>query len=290
MADKPEIDDVTGVDTTGHEWDGIKELDNPLPKWWLWTWYACIIWAVAYWVVYPAWPTMNGYTKGIWGYSQRQVVSDNIAAARAAQSKFLNAIRDKSLEDIQKDPELLRFALAGGKASFKDNCAPCHGRGAEGSKGYPNLNDDDWIWGGTPSAIYETIRFGIRSSHDDTRLSDMPKFGVEEILEKAQIDDVANYVLSLSGASGGDEASVTRGAAVYVENCASCHGDDGSGMAPLGAPNLKDALWLYGGDKPAVIESISTGRGALMPHWAGRLDDTVLKELTLYVHSLGGGQ
>ena len=289
MAKKPEIDNVTGVDTTGHEWDGIKELNNPLPKWWVWTWYACIAWALGYMVVYPAWPTLTGYTKGVIGYSQRQLVADNLAAAKAAQTKFIDAVATKSLEEIQQNPELLRFALAGGKASFKDNCAPCHGRGAEGRTGYPNLNDDDWIWGGTPSAIYETIKFGIRSTHDDTRLSDMPKFGPDEILEATQISDVANYVLSLSGENNDAEAA-KRGDAIFKENCASCHADDGAGMAALGAPNLKDALWLYGSSKEAVTVSIKTGRGGVMPHWTGRLDDTTIKELTLYVHSLGGGQ
>lgn len=289
MADKPEIDEVTGTDTTGHEWDGIKELNTPLPRWWLWTWYACIIWSIGYWVVYPAWPTMTGYTKGIWDYSQRQRVADNLAAAKAEQSKFLDAIASSSLEDIQKDPELLRFALAGGKAAFKDNCAPCHGRGAEGSRGYPNLNDDDWIWGGTPSAIYETIRFGIRSAHEDTRISDMPKFGTDEILEKSQITDVINYVLSISGNSA-DAASAKRGEAVFKENCTSCHGEDGSGLAPMGAPNLRDALSLYGSSAEDISISIETGRGAMMPHWEGRLDDTILKQLTLYVHALGGGK
>ena len=289
MTKKTETDDVTGVETTGHEWDGIKELDNPLPKWWVWTWYACILWSIVYMIVYPAWPTMTGYTKGIWGYSQRQVVADNIAEAKAAQTKFIDAITSSTLAEVQKNPELLRFALAGGQASFKDNCAGCHGRGAEGRTGYPNLNDDDWLWGGTLSSIYETIKFGIRSSHDDTRLSDMPKFGPDEILDANQIADVANYVLSLSGENNDGEAA-KRGDAIFKENCVSCHGEDGGGLAPLGAPNLKDALWLYGSSKEAVVSSIQTGRGGMMPHWTGRLSDTTIKQLTLYVHSLGGGR
>ncbi len=289
MAEKTEIDDVTGVETTGHEWDGIKELNNPLPRWWLWTFYVCVIWSVLYWIVYPAWPTMTGYTKGIWGYSQRQAVKADLAAGKAAQAKFLTAIEASELDDIRGNPELMRFALAGGRTAFADNCAPCHGRGAEGTRGYPNLNDDDWLWGGSLSAIYETIRYGIRTTHDDTRLSDMPKFGADEILEPGQIKDAANFVLSLSGRPG-DAASIARGKAVYADHCSTCHGEDGSGIAALGAPNLKDALWLFGSRQEDVETSIRTGRGGVMPHWDGRLDDTLIKQLTLFVHSLGGGQ
>ena len=285
----PEVDDVTGVETTGHEWDGIKELNKPLPAWWLWVFSFTIAWSIGYWVLYPAWPTVAGYTEGILGYSQRQIVTQAVKDGKAAQSKFRQAIADKELEEIVKDPELLRFAVAGGKAMFGENCAGCHGRGAQGFTGYPNLNDDDWIWGGELGAIHQTILHGIRANNDETRVSDMPKFGVEELLEPNQIQDVASYVLSLSG-NADDAQAASRGQAIYAEQCAACHGEDGKGNPELGAPNLSDGIWLYGGRKEDVVQSIHTGRGGMMPAWSGRLDPVTIKSLAVYVHSLGGGQ
>lgn len=284
-----EIDEVTGVETTGHEWDGIKELNKPLPKWWLYTFYATIVWAVGYWVLYPAWPTVNGYTQGILGYSQRAVVAEAIQANRAGQARFRDQIAATELEDIKNDPQLLRFAMAGGESAFGENCAGCHGRGAQGFVGYPNLNDDDWVWGGTLPAIYQTINFGIRANHDETRLSEMPKFGIDGLLEAEQINDVASYVLSLSGEPD-DATAAQRGETLYAENCSVCHGDDGKGNQELGAPNLADTIWLYGSDKASVVESIHTGRGGMMPPWQGRLDDVTIKSLAVYVHSRGGGE
>ncbi|MBU2580728.1 MAG: cytochrome-c oxidase, cbb3-type subunit III [Alphaproteobacteria bacterium] len=290
MADKKRIDDVTGVETTGHVWDDdLEELNKPLPKWWLYVLYASIIWAIGYWVLYPAWPGINGYTEGYLGYSQRAAVMEQVAAGKAAQAKYRESIAKAELAEIKSDPDLLNFALAGGKAAFGDNCAPCHGRGAEGFKGYPNLNDDDWIWGGDLAAIEQTIRHGIRSPDADTRVSDMPKFGQDQLLDAAQIGDVAEHVLSLGGNSTDPDAAA-RGAALFAENCAACHGETGSGMLELGAPNLTDAIWLYGGEKADVVESIKTGRGGVMPPWHTRLDDVTIKQLAVYVHALGGGK
>ena len=289
MAEK-KIDEVTGVETTGHVWDDdLQELNKPLPKWWLYVLYASIVWAIGYWILYPAWPLASDYTRGMLGYSQRAVVMEQVAAGKAAQSEFRNAIAEAELTAIPGKPELLNFALAGGASAFKDNCAPCHGRGAEGYEGYPNLNDDDWIWGGDLEAIHHTIRYGIRNADEDSRQSEMPKFGADELLEKAQINDVAEYVLSLSGAAADKEAAA-RGTEIYAENCAACHGEAGKGMVELGAPNLADAIWLYGGDKEDVVKSIYTGRGGVMPPWHTRLDDVTIKQLAVYVHSLGGGQ
>jgi cytochrome c oxidase cbb3-type subunit 3 len=284
-----EVDHVTGVETTGHEWDGIKELNKPLPKWWLYTFYATIIWAVGYWVLYPAWPTVNGYTQGILGYSQRAVVTDAVKANREGQSKFREQIASAELENIKSDPQLLRFAMAAGASAFGENCAGCHGRGAQGFVGYPNLNDDDWIWGGTLPAIYQTINFGIRNGHDEARYSEMPAFGRDQLLEPQQIQQVASYVLSLSGKAD-DPAAAKQGETIFAEQCAACHGENGKGNNELGAPNLTDAIWLYGSDKASVVESIQTGRGGVMPPWAGRLDDVTIKSLAVYVHSRGGGQ
>ena len=289
MNHKKEIDTATGVETTGHEWDGIKELNNPLPRWWLYTFYVSIIWSIGYWVVYPAWPTLTSYTKGTLGYSQRAVVASELKAAVAGQARFRDRIAAMSLADIRKDPELLPFASAGGSAAFQTNCAPCHGRGAQGFVSFPNLNDDDWLWGGGLDDIYKTIQFGIRSDHKKTRDVQMPRYGVDKLITPAQINDAAEYVLSLSAKSSNAEA-VTRGAAIFKEQCVTCHGDDGRGKLEQGAPNLTDSIWLYGGTKAAIVESISTGRGGAMPAWIERLDDVTIKALTIYVHSLGGGK
>ncbi len=286
---KREIDEVTGVETTGHEWDGIKELNKPLPRWWLLTFYATIIWAIGYWIVYPAWPTMNGYTKGLFGYSQRTVLSEEISAARTAQAPFRNKLAATPIDKIKDDAELLRFAMAEGAAAFQANCAACHGRGAQGFIGYPNLNDDEWLWGGTIAEIHKTISFGIRSEEKDTRASQMPRFGLDKLLSDQQINEAAEYVLSLSSKQT-DKAAAEQGAKLYADQCASCHGDNGKGKQEQGAPDLTDAIWLYGGTKLAIVESIKTGRGGMMPAWAGRLDPITVKSLAIYVHSLGGGK
>lgn len=289
MSDKREIDDVTGVETTGHAWDGIKELNKPLPKWWLMTFYVSIVWAIGYMIVYPAWPTLNGYTKGIWGYSQRAVVSEEIEGAKTAQATFRTALEKTPLAEVKNDPDLLRFAMVGGAASFATNCAPCHGRGAQGFAGYPNLNDDDWLWGGSLADIEKTIHYGIRSGHKESRIGDMPKYGIDGLLQPTEIDDAAEFVLSLTKRAT-DAAAAARGAKTFGEQCATCHGAEGKGNVELGAPNLTDDIWLYGGGKPAIVQSIATGRGGSMPAWHGRLDPVTLKSLAVYVHSLGGGK
>ncbi len=284
-----EIDDVTGIETTGHEWDGIKELNKPLPRWWLWTFYVTIIWSIVYFVLYPSWPTLNGYTKGIMGYSQRATVAAEVKAGKDAQAAKRKEIADTPLAEIANKPELLRFALGAAKTPFAENCAPCHGRGAQGSVGYPNLADDEWIWGGKITDIHDTIRYGIRWTHDETRASDMPRFGRDELLEPAQINDVAEYVLALTNRAT-DEAAAERGKVVFAEQCAACHGEDGRGNLELGSPNLTDQVWLYGSDKAQIVTSIQTGRGGKMPNWDGRLDPVTIKALSVYVHSLGGGK
>ncbi len=289
MAQHKEVDQVSGTETTGHEWDGIKELNTPLPRWWLWTFYATCLWAFAYWIVMPAWPLVSSYTTGVIGYSSRAQLAETMQAARAAQSQYLDRIEQASLEQIMQDHELLGFAQAGGESAFAVNCSQCHGLGAAGYVGYPNLNDDDWIWGGTLEAISQTIHYGIRSDHEETRFSEMPTFGRDEILDRDQINDVAEYVLSLSGSETAPVAAA-RGEEIYLENCAACHMDDGSGNIELGAPNLADAIWLYGGDKADVVQSITNSRAGAMPAWTNRLDETTIKQLTVYVHTLGGGQ
>ena len=289
MAGNRRTDEVSGVDTTGHEWDGIEELDNPMPRWWLWVLYATIVWAIGYWIVMPAWPLMTTYTKGVLGYSQRAAVMSDIAEVKASRAGEEAKILASSLDEITKDPALKRFTLAAGQAAFGDNCAACHGSGAQGAKGYPNLNDDHWLWGGSLEEIHYTINYGIRSAHDDTRFNDMTAFLADEILEKQEISDVAEYVLSLSGTSTDSEAA-SRGEPIFEENCVACHSEGGVGSREMGAPNLSDKLWLFGGDRETVIQSISYGRKGVMPTWEARLDPVTVKALSIYVHSLGGGE
>ncbi|MAO54274.1 MAG: cytochrome-c oxidase, cbb3-type subunit III [Rhodospirillaceae bacterium] len=283
-------DDFTGVETTGHEWDGIRELDNPLPRWWQWIFWACVVWSIGYWIVYPAWPLVSGYTKGMFGYSSRGEVAKEIAKAETGMEGQLEQIRQASLEQIRTNANLREFALAGGRSAFAVNCSQCHGSGAQGFKGYPNLNDDEWIWGGTIDAIAYTITHGIRNTEDeDARQSDMPAFGRDGILEKAQINDVAEYVLSMSGQSS-DASAAARGKPLFTDNCAACHGENGGGSHEFGAPALNNDLWLYGGDKATIVETISKSRRGVMPAWGKHLDDATVKQLAIYVHSLGGGK
>jgi cytochrome c oxidase cbb3-type subunit 3 len=287
---KQEIDVVTGTATTGHEWDGIKELNTPLPRWWVWVFYATIVWSVLYWIVYPAWPLVSSYTKGVFNYSSRADVAADLAALQKIRGDKAVTLANADLADIEKDQALLSFARAQGKAAFGDNCAPCHGTGATGAKGYPNLNDDDWLWGGTLPAIYQTLEYGIRSGHAEARQNQMPAFGRDGMLNRDEIVQVANYVRSLSGMPVRQGVDIAAGGKIFAENCAVCHGDEGKGNEELGAPNLADRIFLNGADEAAITESINTGRGGVMPAWAGRLDPATLKALAVYVHTLGGGK
>ncbi|MFN0262463.1 cytochrome-c oxidase, cbb3-type subunit III [Tepidamorphus sp. 3E244] len=287
---KKEVDAISGVETTGHEWDGLKELNNPLPRWWILTFYATCIWAVVYWVLMPSWPLISDYTRGIRDHSQREIVMDEVAALQSARADQGEAIVNADLETIKSSPDMLQFAMASGRAAFGDNCAGCHGTGATGFTGFPNLNDDEWIWGGSLEEISHTIHFGIRAAHDETRVGDMLAFGRDEILDREQVRNVASYVVSLSGGEGVEGADIEEGKVIFEDNCASCHGEDAKGTKELGAPNLTDNIWLYGGDVQTVIETVHNGRAGMMPAWDGRLDEATIKSLAVFVHSLGGGQ
>lgn len=284
MSNDKEKDEISGVETTGHEWDGLKELNNPAPRWWLWVFFVTVIWSFGYWVVYPAWPTISGNTKGIKEWTQHKKLKDEQAEIAGRRGEFAEKIKGSTLADIQASPELYAYAQSAGKTIFRENCAACHGTGAQGGKGYPNLNDDDWLWGGDLESIYKTLRHGIRSGHGEARESQMPAFGGS--LKKEEIEQVAEYVLSLSGGAQTNEA----GMEIFKQNCASCHGEDGKGGRAFGAPNLADALWLYGGEKNDLIHQISAPRHGVMPAWESRLPDDTIKALTIYVHSLGGGE
>lgn len=292
MSSPKKIDDVTGIETTGHEWDGIQELNNPLPRWWLILFWACVAIAVVYWIFMPAWPALpgfQGYTHGLTNNSERRNVDRDIAVLKASRAVYADRLANASLKEIEDDPALLQFALAAGEAAFGDNCATCHGSGAAGAKGYPNLNDDDWLWGGTLADIRRTIEHGIRSPDPDARTSQMPAFGRDGILTAAQINDLVEYVRSLSGLEA-DAAASGRGAPLFAENCVACHGADGKGGREFGAPNLTDGIWLYGGDRDTLRATITNARQGVMPNWGARLDAATIAALSVYVHQRGGGE
>jgi cytochrome c oxidase cbb3-type subunit III len=280
------------VGTTGQEWDGIQELNNPLPRWWLWCLYATIIWGVGYTIAYPAWPMLTQATQGLIGGSARADVAADIARFDEANAAIKARLVAADLTQIEAQQDLSAFAQNAGAAVFRTNCATCHGAGAAGvvGKGYPNLLDDDWLWGGDIDAILTTITHGIRNNQDlDSRYSQMPAFGVDGILEDPQIAATVEHVLAISGAEH-DATLAAEGAVVYAENCAVCHGDAGAGDQEQGAPNLTDAIWLYGGTREAVTYSIVNARFGVMPPWAGRLSEDELRAVAVYVHSRGGGE
>lgn len=285
MSEDREIDERTGVRTTGHDWDGITELDTPMPRWWLWTMYLTIVWGIGYSIAYPAWPMLSAATAGVLGYSSRAEVAAEIASFEAKNAPLDRAIVEAALTEIPADADLRNYAANGGGAIFRTYCAQCHGAGAAGAVGYPNLLDDDWLWGGDLEAIRHTIAHGVRDeADDDTRYSEMPAF--DDLLLDEEIAAVVAYVGGLAGGVGADHP----GAAVYADNCADCHGETGAGMRDLGAPNLRDAIWLYGGDAAAIEATVRHSRYGRMPPWAGRLTEAEIRQVTVYVHGLGGGE
>jgi len=286
MANK-HIDAPTGTETVGHEWDGIEELNTPLPRWWLWTFYVTIAWSLVYVVLYPAWPLIDKATAGTLGWSSRGDLAKEMSAADAARQGVIAQIAATDIEALPASPELMAQAIAGGAAAFKVNCVQCHGAGAAGYQeyGYPNLNDNDWIWGGTLTEIERTLTHGIRwEGSDATRVNTMPAF--EGMFDSGQVAALTSHVLSLSGKARPNAA----GAALYGDNCAACHGTAGAGLPDRGAPALNDAIWLYGGSEAAVKAQILAPRHGVMPGWKDRLDPVTIKMLSAYVHSRGGGQ
>jgi cytochrome c oxidase cbb3-type subunit III len=290
MAENKRIDEPTGTHTVGHEWDGIEELDTPMPRWWLWTFYATVIWGIAYTVFYPAWPMLSSATAGTLGWSSRGQLQAEMAAEAERRAPIISAIAATDIAALPANAELMQAAVEGGRAAFRVHCVQCHGTGAAGSPGYPNLNDDDWVWGGDIGAIHYSIVHGIRNpDHAETRMSMMPAFGRDGILTSAQVQDVVSHLRVISGQEQASP-SATNGAALYATNCAVCHGPTGAGDRTLGAPRLSDGIWLYGGSREALTATVTNARQGVMPRWGHRLDDATVKMLAAYVHSLGGGE
>lgn len=282
---KKRIDEPTGTQTVGHEWDGIEELDTPLPRWWLMTFAACVVFAIGYVVVYPAIPSGNPSMRGLTGWSSRGEFEAEMAADTVRRAPTLHAIEATPIEQLPANPALLRAAIEGGRSAFKVHCVQCHGSGAAGSLGYPNLNDDDWLWGGDLKAIEYTLTHGIRNpDHDETRLSQMPAFN--EVLQPGEINALVAHVRHLGGRGPGSAA----GTALFETNCAACHGPDGKGGREFGAPNLTDGIWLHGGSEAAIRHTIRYAPAGVMPRWNNRLSPVTIRMLATYVHSLGGGE
>lgn len=290
MAQQPKKPAPGEVETTGHTWDGIEELNTPLPRWWLWTFYATIVWGIIYTILYPAWPLINGATPGVLGFSTRGNVAAEIARVNEGNAALDAKLAATEVSAVAADPELLQYATSGGAAVFKTYCAQCHGAGAAGvqAAGYPNLLDDDWLWGGTVDDIHTTITHGIRWANDaDTRFSEMPAFA--DLLTPQEIGDIAQYVMKISGQDF-DTAQADAGTQLYVDNCAACHGPEGKGDPTQGFPNLTDAVWLHGSGYEAIVKQITQPKNGQMPAWTGRLSDEQIKKVAVYVHGKGGGQ
>ncbi len=281
---EPRKDELTGRKTMGHDFDGIEELNTPMPRWWLITFYLTIIWGVGYTIAFPAWPMISGATSGLLGYSTRAEVAAEIDAHELANGELVQALLDVDLAAFEPQSDLHRYAVARGSSVFRAQCSQCHGSGAAGAVGYPNLLDNDWLWGGDLESIAHSVRHGIRNeTDDDARWSEMPAF--KDILEMEEIEVLADFVVTMPEGEGQG-----AGATLFAENCAGCHGDLGTGDREQGAPNLADAIWLYGKDRKSLIESISEARFGVMPAWGQRLSEADVRAVSAYVHSLGGGE
>ena len=270
--------------TTNHEWDGIKEYDNPDPFWLRLFFYIALFFALVYWLLYPSWPVPNG--KGFLNWSARKELKDGLDKIDKIRNKYQESFDKSTFEEILKNKDLLKFANAGGKSAFQNNCEVCHGKGGGGNIGYPNLTTGAWLWGGTIDDIYTTLKYGIRSGHDETRDSAMAAFGKDKILDSSQIDALTKYILNLNN----KDYSNKKANELYQEHCASCHGKNAEGGKEFGAPNLKDAIWLYGSDYKTIYDVIYNGRAGVMPYWQGKLSDSTIRQLAIYVHQLGGGK
>lgn len=289
MPTKIEKDSVTGHLTTGHDWDGLQELNRPLPKWWLYVLWATVVFAVVWCVLYPSVPGITGYFHGVLGYSQRTSVDQAVAEVAAQRAGSMQRIKALSFAEIRKDPQLLAVAETAGRITFANNCQPCHGGGGGGNPGYPALAAGNWLWGGSLDAIQLTVTHGIRSSDPDTRQSQMLRFGVDSILKPAEIQQVADYVMTLFGTPVAG-ADIAPGKKLFADNCAACHGDAGQGNRDMGAPRLASRIHLHGDDRAAVVAQITNPKMGVMPNWNARLDEATIKSVVLYVHALGGGE
>lgn len=285
-----EVDPVSGTETTGHDWNGIKELDTPVPRAVLLFIIITHVWAVIYWVLMPAWPLAFTYTEGLLGIDQGEIVEARLREDQQVRSGWVDQVNALSYDEIAADEALMVRVTETGHQLFGDNCAVCHGRDAGGNAGYPDLTDNDWLWGdGSPEAIAETLRIGVNARHDETRISQMPAFGREQMLTGEEVRSAAAYVYSLSYPDYSTPENldfIEGGKEIFAANCVGCHGETAAGDPEAGAPNLTDDRWIYGGELEQIIASVHGGRQGHMPTWDERLAPEEIKMLALYVHSL----
>jgi len=287
---KRERDPISGHMMTGHEWNGIEELNTPVPRvvWFFLT--LAALFALGYWVLMPAWPIGTTYTKGLLDTNQHKIVTAKVQRAAAERSGWTDQIVARDIDAIRADPALMAFVREDGHRLFGDNCAACHGIEAKGNPGFPNLIDGDWLWGGGADAIAHTIAVGVNSpASPQTRISQMLAFGKDGILDSASIQAVADYVKSLSDPAWakGKPTSVAKGQEVFAANCAACHGEQGRGNQQIGAPNLTDRVWLYGGEIYTIYTTIHDGRQGEMPAWEHRLSPVDRKILVAFLLDKG---
>lgn len=283
-----ERDPHTGHRTTGHEWNGIIELNTAVPKAGWYFLLATALFSVIYWVLMPAWPLGSTYTKGLLGADVRKNVEVGLRKAALDRATWTDRINNESFDAIRADNDLMRYVRDTGRTLFRDNCAVCHGTKATGGPGFPSLVDNAWLWGGTADDVFETIRVGINSDHPDSRAAQMPAFGRDAMLDRKSILNVVAYVRSLSKAENRDTQEAAAAHEIFATNCGSCHGDDAKGNKDLGAPDLTDGFWIYGGDQESVYRTVFGGRQGHMPSWEVRLSETDRKILTLYILDLKG--
>lgn len=288
---EPERDEVTGEHTTGHEWNSIKELDTPVPRGILLFVIVTHVFALVWWFLMPAFPLGWTYTPGLLGVNQFTSADEAIHDARLARASWRDPILELPEGEILANETLMERVSETGRQLFGDNCAACHGQDAQGGVGYPDLTDDDWIWGdGSVTAIADTMRIGVNAQHVDTRFSQMPAFGLQQMLTTEEVRNVARYVYSLSHPEFSTADNIDRIAAgqeTFATNCAGCHGENATGFPDAGAPNLTDAAWIYGGELEDIIASVHGGRVGHMPSWDERLTPIEIKILALYVYSIG---
>jgi len=278
-------DGYTGYLTTGHEWNGITELNTPVPRAVYFFLTAAFLFSVGYWILMPAWPLGVSYTKGLLGIDQRKIVAASLQEAAVDRSVWTKRIETESFAEIQSDPQLMNIVRETGHTLFGNNCAACHGHDAKGGPGFPDLTTSSWLWGGNPEQIFNTIRVGINSAHPNSHVSQMPAFGRDQMLPTADVLKVATFVYSLSnpGAKNIDPGTVEAGRKIFATNCVTCHGNDARGNSELGAPDLTDKSWIYGGDLETIDSTIWGGRQGHMPTWDSRLSALDRKILTLYL-------
>ncbi|MFV0336534.1 MAG: cytochrome-c oxidase, cbb3-type subunit III [Tropicimonas sp.] len=278
-----ELDPVTGYDTTGHNWNGIKELNTPFPKLVIWALILTFIYSVIAWILLPAWPLGRDYTRGLLGLDQGEMAVAGYRDMTAGRQDWMAPFAGEDFAALQADAGLMTRAMPAAHRLYEDNCAACHGASGQGGPGFPALADDVWLWSGEVEEIALTIRHGI-NANDDSRYAEMTSF---DWMDRPDREALADYVAAMPA---GEADPASPAGELFAENCASCHGETGEGGLEVGAPSLTDGFTLYGQDTHTVWETLRDGRLGVMPAWNARLSDAEINLLALYVAGLGDGR